>query len=283
MKYTFIFLVSLLLVCSCQTQTFFEIYQITDEYKLFVIPIRLIIERNGTDEKLLIPQGFVIDNKETIEGINKEWGNQKIEESDIPYYKIYLVKNGEISRSLSINKDLTILLTGHGFFKFNSKLLFKHKESFEYLNWYNIQTEKISNAKKLLSELNKGNFIYPHFIQPKSDFQEYLGSITVKRKKIPEVENYQKTVQNDFEIDSIFMRSKRAIGEDSVSLNFWTKKELPKKGHKDYIVTKIWKEFENIEFEVSGCDIDVIETAVKKLNIEVEIKTVQHQLSVNSH
>ncbi len=282
MKYHLIFLISFLLLCSCKGQAFLEIDEITAEHKLYVIPIRMVIDRFGSKEELLISRGFVIENEETIVEINKEWGKKQIENLDFPFYKVLLTKNGTILRSLSINKELTILLTGHGFYKFKSELLFKHKNSFNYLDWMNIRTAKLTDAKNLLSELDKGNFIYPHFVKPKSDFREYQGNIIVKRKKISEEDNYQKIVQHDFELDSVFLRYTNHLGSDSVTLNFWTRQKFNTKIPKDYIVIDEWKEFENIEFEVIGCKKDIIETIINKMEINVELETAPNITAKNN-
>jgi hypothetical protein len=134
MKKSIILLLAVVQLYSCGGNAFLELDQITDDHKIFVIPIPLMIRHFGAEDELKIPQGFVIENQEAIKNITRNWGRTQTDKQDFPLYKVFLTKNGEIERSLSINKELTILLTGHGSYDFKPEQLFEHRNSFTYLN-----------------------------------------------------------------------------------------------------------------------------------------------------
>jgi hypothetical protein len=230
-------------------------------------------KRLGANEELKIPQGFVIEDRQTIKNITREWGRSQSETRDFPLYKVFLTKNGEIERSLSINKELTLLLTGHGAYNFKPEQLFEHKNSFKYLNWISIKTTNLSHAKRLLSELEIRDFIYPSFINPSSDFRDFMGNMIVKRKNVSNNDNYQTIIQKDFGIESVLIKQTKQIGRDSISINFWTLNEFTESIPNNYILLNEWEEFKDLEFKVFGCEPEIIQELIIELEIEAEIKT----------
>lgn len=273
MKNSIILFITVVQLYSCGGNAFLELDQITDDHKIFVTPIPLMIRHFGGDEELKIPQGFVIENQETIKNITGDWGRIQTDERDFPLYKVFLTKNGEIERSLSINKELTLLLTGHGSYDFKPEQLFEHQNSFRYLNWISIKTTNLSHAKRLLSELEKRDFIYPSFTIPRSDFRDFQGNMIVNRKNTPNNDNYQTIIQQDFGIDSVLIKETKQIGKDSVSINFWTQAEFEESIPNNYILLNEWEEFHDLEFKVFGCDQEILEELIIELGFEAEIKT----------
>jgi len=185
MKNIAIVLLSLILISCAEGQAFIEIEEITADNKLCIVPIRSMISQVGSGEKLLIPKPILIDDPKIIKTIISEWGTEKSQHPGFPIYKVVFTKMGKIIRTLSINENLSGIFTGHGYYTFNQNLLFKHKDSFEYLEWINIKTSKLEDCKLLLNKLSQSGFIYPDFIYPSSDFQDYSGEITVNHGDLP--------------------------------------------------------------------------------------------------
>lgn len=272
MKYLVILLITLVLIGCSNGKAFLELNDITDKHKLYIIPMEFILSELGSTNELLIDKPIIIEKTETIITIVKEWGHGRIENPAIPIYRVFLTENEKIIRSLSINEDLTALLTGHGKYNFSPELLFKHQETIESLDWITIEAPNVRDAKSLISHLSQISFIYPAFIEPPSDFTNSLGEISVRRKMIEGIEEYDSILVKDFQIDSIFIRSSNFQTADSVSLTFWTTEELDSTITPEYVVTAGWQEFSEIKFKLVGCKPELVKAIIEEHGIEVNIK-----------
>lgn len=264
-------LIILLFGCS-KGQAFLEVENVSDLNELLIIPLRPVINELGGSDELLIAEPILINNPKTIEAIINNWGKKESGHPGFPYYIVLLTENNEVIRTVSLNSDLTGMSTGHGFYDFNKDELFLYEDEFKYLEWVNIKVKNIQEARALLGAISSQRFIFPEFIYPNGDFQNFSGEFTVHISSRKDIDEYEPFLKKELNDSSIFLVRRAGLATDSVELTIRTMADISTTIPSGYILTKDWEEYINIEFDIVGIEKDKVISIAKKLGINAEIK-----------
>lgn len=261
-------ILSILLSSSCSGQAFQELENITSDNKLLIFPLRPLINKVGVDNTL-IEKPILIEDSEVINKIIEEWGKNESPRAGFPIYKVVLIDDNKMIRSVSLNDNLSTIFTGHGYYEFDKNLLFKHEESFHPIDWVKLNFKTISNARTFINTLQDEHFIYYETVNPYGIRLDKEGTISLKTLNQPslELEEYEKLLSKEFSQD-ISIKSSQQVG-DSIILNILTEKTFSNNQPAKYKSITGWEPITDIEIDIVGCkEEDVIQLA-EKLNMEL--------------
>jgi hypothetical protein len=267
----FILLFIALFGCS-KGQAFLDVGNISVNHEFLIVPMRSIINEIGSTENLLIPEPILIENPKTIESIINSWGTKESGHPGFPYYIVLLTENKKVIRTVFLNNDLSGMFTRHGFYQFSKDELFQYEDEFKYLKWLNIKVKDIEKARELIDAISSQRFIFPEFISPNGDFQNFSGEFTVHISSRKDIDEYEPLLKKELNDSSIFLIRRAGIATDSVELTIRTMADISSTIPSGYILTKDWEEYINIEFEIVGIEKDQVISIAKKLGINAEIK-----------
>ncbi len=261
-----------ILGCSKKGEAFLAVEEISQKNEILIFPLRPLISELGNKDELLVPNPIRIKDPATIERIINEWGKNKSGHPGFPFYKVLLNQSNEVIRSVSLNKELSGMFTGHGYYQFSKEELFQHEHAFEKLSWVNIKLKSLEDSRKLISALYQQKYIYTEFIYPNGDFQLYSGEFKVRVPSRPSVEDYEPILQKELNDTTYQLILRSDVGADSVDLTIRTMKPLTTYLPNDYTLISDWMEYEDIEVDIVGIDKNQVVSTANKLGINAEIK-----------
>jgi len=249
-----IFIIILQFSCDGSKRIFKDLDTTGDNLKICIFPLNL----NIGEETCALPlkNGILIDDQQIIKTILNEWEYNENAKICFPEFKVYILKGNVLHYSLSFNRCLDNVQTGHGSFVFEPNKLLKHKDFFNPLIGIEVQFEKLEECRSFKNIIENEAFILVEGADSLFEWEKYRGTVQIKKEGIKNLigldaeDLINRELQSNKNYELINWTYNK--GDASIIMELMTDSSiyLPK----TYSSLRGYQEFQNISFNLIGVD-----------------------------